>query len=96
MRARSTDPLTSHEAAATVKNVSATQQVILKILVKPMTDDDLVSVYNQLVLKGKAPMASPSGIRSRRHELAVLNLVRVVDSAKSWSGRRSYVWSSNV
>lgn len=93
-RARLTDPQTSHEAAESVKNISATQQAILDLLKAPMTDEELVDRYYDLVDRGAAPNASPSGIRSRRAELAKRNLV--VDSsmrARLASGRNAIIWT---
>jgi len=87
--ARSTDPLTSHEAAASVDNITETQQAILKALKRSGTDVDLVDRYRNL--KG-APRASESGIRSRRSELARLGLVKHVGTTKLASGRTAKVW----
>lgn len=88
--ARITDPQTSHEAAASVSNLSATKEAILKALVRPRTDVDLVDAYRNL--KG-APMASEAGIRSRRADLVRAGLI--VDSGervKLATGRRAIVW----
>lgn len=89
--ARKTDPTTSHEAAASVDNLTATKQAILKALNHPRTDVDLISAYHNL--KG-APVASESGIRSRRAELVTAGLV--VDTGariKLPSGRHAIVWA---
>lgn len=88
--ARKTDPTTSHMAAASVQDITATQEYILKALKRPATDVDLVERYNNLKT---APRASESGIRSRRAELVALGLVkdsglRVVLA----SGRKAIVW----
>lgn len=88
--ARMTDPTTSWEAAGSVSNISETQLHILKALVRPGTDLDILGRYRNL--KG-APMASESGIRSRRAELVALGLVK--DSGarqKLPSGRNAIVW----
>lgn len=88
--ARTTDPQTSHEAAASVNNLTATKEAILKALVRPRTDVDLVDAYRNL--KG-APTASESGIRSRRAELVAAGLI--VDSGartKLPSGRSAIIW----
>jgi hypothetical protein len=92
--ARLTDPQTSHEAAASVKNITATQSAILDLLRFPMNDEELVNAYYDRVNRGWAPNASPSGIRSRRAELADRGLV--VDSlmrARLVSGRQAIVWT---
>jgi len=91
--ARITDPQTSHEAAASVLNLSATKQAILDLLKFPATDEELVNRYQSLARMGQAPTASPSGIRSRRAELVRLGLVKEVGFAKSASGRKATVWS---
>lgn len=91
--ARVTDPSTSHEAAATVRNISATHTAILDLLKAPMTDEELVNAYYDRVDRGQAPNASPSGIRSRRAELVKRGLV--VDSlmrARLASGRQAIIW----
>lgn len=88
--ARKTDPTTSHMAAASVQDITATQEYILKALKRPATDVDLVERYNNLKT---APRASESGIRSRRAELVALGLVK--DSGarvKLQSGRHAIVW----
>ena len=89
--ARHTDPHTSHQAAASVDNLSETKQAILKALTHPRTDVDLISAYNNL--KG-APRASESGIRSRRAELVVAGLVRDTGlRAVLASGRKAVLWA---
>lgn len=90
--ARRTDPHTSHEAADSVIEVTETQEAIYKLLKKPMTDQNLVTEYGKLVLSRKAPMASESGIRSRRAELVELGVVKRVGESKTWSGRKCIVW----
>jgi RNase adaptor protein for sRNA GlmZ degradation len=91
-KARLTDPITSHEAAESVGNLTATKQAILDLLKLPATDEELVNRYQSVVRLGLAPQASPSGIRSRRHELAEINLVKQIDYGKSAMGRKAIVW----
>lgn len=89
--ARKTDPTTSHEAAAQVADLTATKQAILKALNHPRTDVDLISAYKSL---HGAPMASESGIRTRRAELVTSGLVvDTGDRAKLPSGRNAIVWA---
>lgn len=91
--ARITDPETSHEAAASVKNISATQLAIMTILTFPATDEELIDRFYGMASAGLAPNASPSGIRSRRAELVAQGLVE--DSGerrKLSSGRSAIVW----
>lgn len=98
--ARLTDPQTSHEAAASVKDITATQNAILKLLrMMPMADEDLIHYYRQQVSMGADsydfPRASESGIRSRRAEL--VRLGRVVDTGErniTQSGRKAIIWTA--
>ena len=89
-RARATDPKTSHDAAASVDNITATQEYVLKALRKPRADVELVEAYRRFKT---APRASESGIRSRRAELVDRGLV--IDTGrrvKLDSGRYAIVW----
>lgn len=92
-RARTLDPATSHQAAASVENITETQQHILLLLAFPHTDDELVDAFYNMADANGWKQASPSGIRSRRAELVARGLV--VDTGerrKSWSGRQAIVW----
>lgn len=91
--ARTTDQQTSHEAAESVTAVTATQRAILKLLRKPMTDEQLVELYALAVNWDEAPKASASGIRSRRAELHRRGWLAPVGVAKTASGRKALVWS---
>jgi hypothetical protein len=90
-KARSSDPQTSHDAADSVKDVTATQSFIVRVLSRrARTDTQLIEAYRNYV---KAPKASDSGIRSRRSELVALGVV--ADTGKRVvlpSGRSSIVW----
>ncbi len=90
-RARNTDPVTSHEAAESVDDVTVTQEFILRVLQKkPRTDSELIEAYRNYKT---APRASESGIRSRRAELVAKGLVADTDRRDVLpSGRRSIVW----
>jgi len=58
-----------------------------------MTDEELYTSYGKAVIAGLAPMASPSGVRSRRAELVVLGLVEDTGlRRKLVSGRNAIVW----
>lgn len=90
VKARSTDPVTSHLAAESVDNVTQTQAFILRCLKRPRNDVELVNAYRAYKT---APRASESGIRSRRAELVDRGLV--IDTGrrvKLASGRYSIVW----
>ena len=89
-RARRTDPITSHDAAESVDNITATQSYVLRCLKRPRVDVELVNAYRAYKT---APRASESGIRSRRAELVDRGLV--VDTGRRVrldSGRYAIVW----
>lgn len=93
-RARNTDPVTSYEAAESVRDVTATKAYILQALKRPRNDAQLVEAYRAM---DGAPHASESGIRSRRAELVEAGMV--IDSGqrvKMPSGRSSIVWQRSV
>mgnify|MGYP000364252033 CR=1 FL=1 len=94
--ARATDPATSHQAAASVQNVTATQSAVLRLLTWPLTDEELVDQYYNLASVGGAPNASPSGIRSRRAELVARGLVQDSgERTKLSSGRQAIRWTAS-
>lgn len=91
--ARSSDPATSHLAAASLDSdkLRASQSEVLHFmrLSGPVTDEQLVRYY-----VGTVPQ-SPSGLRTRRSELVARGLVedtgqRVVLP----SGRKAIVWAA--
>lgn len=93
--ARITDPDTSHEAAESASHrITLCQRAVQTCLLAqgPMCDAELVFRYqNETTL----PKQSPSGIRSRRHELVVRGLVR--DSGRrlrTESGRSHIIWEA--
>lgn len=89
-KARRTDPITSHDAAESVDNITQTQSYVLRCLRRPRVDVELVSAYREYKT---APRASESGIRSRRAELVDRGLV--VDTGRRVrleSGRYAIVW----
>lgn len=95
--ARTTDPITSHEAAASVNNLTATKRFILWLFDKfaYLTDEELYAHYCRYMAQGDAPMASISGVRSRRAELTDEGYLR--DSgrkSKTASGRSAIIWTS--
>lgn len=94
--ARKTDPETSHEAAESVRELTATQQEVLRIVkvLKRTTDVELVYQYQQMSNHFGAPRASESGIRSRRAELVKAGKIKDSgDREKLPSGRRAIVWT---
>lgn len=88
--ARRTDPVESHQAARSVKNITAVQRAILNGLRTPRTDEALY-----LYLKWVGVNVSPSGARSRRAELVTRGLVVRVGTSKTAAGRSCAVWSVN-
>jgi len=91
---RTLDPSTSHQAAASILDTRTTMRVILHILAKGNATDEVIGyVYDGLVDADRAPMASPSGLRSRRAELVDLELVEDSGDRRPLStGRRAIVW----
>jgi hypothetical protein len=94
--ARRSDPGTSHEAAASVDEISRKQAAVLRILSEgPLTDAALVSVYEARSAMEPTvyPPQSTSGIRTRRSE--VTQKQRVRDSGarvRLTTGRHAIVW----
>lgn len=88
--ARHTDPQTSHDAAASVDDVTETKQFILEALRQPRNDLDLITSFKSML---GAPPASDQSIRSRRAELVDAGLVEDSgERVKMPSGRYSIVW----
>jgi hypothetical protein len=79
-RARHTDPETSHDAAASVKELRRRQAAVWYVLDMegPLTDEELVKAY---AVRWPHFPQSPSGLRTRRAELVARGLVE-------WTGRR--------
>ena len=89
--ARSTDPTTSHDAAASARAAAPTIRAAVLAALRshgPMTDEELL---HQLHRDGVR--CSPSGARTRRAEL--VRAGQVEDSgevALTASGRRTIIW----
>ena len=93
--ARTTDPETSHAAAASVGDVRLSQAAVARVLKTfgPLTDEDLVLLYEQVRLLNHLPAQSPSGIRTRRAELVRLGLVEYTgEKGTISSGRQARKW----
>lgn len=87
--ARSTDPSTSHAAAASVQVRRSQEQVLGLLRVGPATDQALAARAMAHGIR-----ISPSGLRTRRSELAAMGLV--VDSGvrlTTDTGRKAIVWA---
>lgn len=95
--ARTSDPITSHLAAASLDGIKLTaiEKAILKILDIPMNDEDLVYAYQEAMNLGAVPHSSPSGIRTRRNHLHMKGRVKIIGVNKTASGRKARVWMSN-
>ena len=91
-KARRSDPQTSHQAAASVSDLTAAQEMVLEALrMSPMTDEEIFQALVR-VEGGRMPM-STSGARTRRSELVDAGLVE--DSGQTElteAGRRTIVW----
>ena len=88
--ARTDDPETSHQAAASIspQKMRESHEAVLALFHErgPMTDAALVECYD-------GPRQSPSGLRTRRRELADVGLiVDTGERVKLESGRRAIVW----
>jgi hypothetical protein len=96
-RARTSDPTTSHEAAASVKELTQKQTAVLDLFRArgPMTDEQLVLAYREAEMSSDAtPKQAPSGIRTRRNELVQRRLLARVAYRRTESGRRAIVWGA--
>lgn len=97
-RARTGDPATSHEAAASITPMELTEsrRAILNALrtYGALPDHVLVERY-QAATWDDWPQQSPSGIRSRRAELVEMGLVEAQGESTTPSGRRCIVWAAN-
>jgi hypothetical protein len=95
--ARITDPVTSHEAAATISNQASVYNAVLLVLERlgNATDEELWRRYHEERSGGLSlPTVSPSGLRSRRNELVTMGLVRDTQrTRRTSSGRRAIVWA---
>lgn len=100
-RARNTDPLTSHEAAASIgeDELRASQQAIYILFARigrgGMTDEDLVEHYMKASQYHPEiyPYQSESGIRTRRSELVRRGMVAASgERGITRSGRPCTIW----
>lgn len=97
--ARTSDPDTSHAAAASIERhgLRAAQLAVLACLRErgAMTDEMLAHHYEKMWRHRDWPQQRPSGLRTRRSELAAVGLV--FDSehrVKLASGRYGIVWAA--
>lgn len=93
--ARTTDPDTSHQAAASLPDLRPSQDAVLRILrgLIQATDPELVAAYRRAVVRGEVPPQSSSGIRTRRRELVEARRVTATSvRVRQESGRCAQVW----
>ncbi|CAB4218087.1 hypothetical protein UFOVP1608_5 [uncultured Caudovirales phage] len=94
--ARPSDPVTSHEAAASIGDLTLTQRRVLEVLERygPATDEEINRYYFHLAQVFDWNAVSPSGLRSRRAELVATGKVK--DSGErgtTKSGRSTVSWA---
>jgi hypothetical protein len=89
--ARRTDPDTSHEAAASIKDMRKQHFTVLMLLSawpEGATDEELLGYAREMGVP-----ISDSGLRTRRSELVNKGLVEFTGEKKrTLSGRRTRVW----
>jgi hypothetical protein len=96
--------MTSHEAAASVRDLTEKQQAVLAFFQHygPMTDEQLNRRYRHAEtnearhwIPGLLPSQTDSGLRTRRHELVEQGRLR--DSGRKGTtraGRASIIWET--
>jgi hypothetical protein len=92
--ARRTDPETSHEAAASVEDLTEKRRLVLTLLreIGPCTDEWLVFCYPQYFPEHRQ---SPSGIRTRRRELVDAGFARWTgEKVQGKTNRMMRVWEA--
>jgi hypothetical protein len=96
-KARTSDPDTSHLAAASITEhqVTAVQQSIIDVLhhYGAATDEQIAERHTQLRVAAGWSRVSPSGLRSRRAELVAAGIV--IDTGRrgiTSAGRATIIW----
>ncbi len=95
--ARTTDPNTSHIAAANLNHIGMkpAELLILNILTeKVMTDEELVETYQENAKYYTGLQRSPSAIRTIRVKLYRDGLIRCTGLGKSSSGNPARLWTA--
>ena len=94
-RARTTDPITSHEAAAGVDLIRS-QMLVLTFCREYMgeyfTDKGLVSTYRRVQPHTAYPPVSDSRLRTARKELVDAGLITFAGYTEPARGRRESIW----
>lgn len=95
-QARNTDPITSHEAAATITEEMfySRTEMVRRLLTIPMTDEQLVLAFEAAAFAGLCKPASPQGIRSARAVLVKDNKIEAVPDKFELTamGNKCHVW----
>lgn len=94
-RARRSDPGTSHQAAASVRQLTAKQRAVRTVLRRygSLTDEQIREKYDYEVRMAGLPVQSESGLRTRRAELVRRgDVVDTGDRRVMSTGRKAIVW----
>lgn len=94
-RARLTDPEESHDAAASVRDLTEKQGAILSCLElvgRPLTDPEIRQIYERDREAEGWPQQTESGLRTRRNELVKLGLVVRSGKKRLETGRMASAW----
>jgi hypothetical protein len=98
-RARRTDPVTSHEAAKSIKPKELTERQQAVLLVYQgegsMSDEMLLVAYRSAKWRAfKLPKQSDSGLRTRRSELSKAGLLVPMFYGLTKAGRKTRFWAT--
>lgn len=94
-RARNTDPEESHDAAASVTNLTEKQEALLACLREanwPLSDPEIADYYRDTSIEMGHPPQSESGLRTRRSELVRKGLVEAAGTTTLITGRQAKQW----
>ena len=97
--ARSTDPVTSHDAAAGLAGISDRQALVLEVLrtCGPLTDQELARIYAGRVNSHGYIGQSDSGLRTRRRELVDAGFVYDTGTKRpTVGGDQAIVWAQGA
>lgn len=99
-RARKTDPATSHRAAKRAgEKLTWAQQSVLECFQQygknGLTDPELIVAYGKgsMSAGNNWPMQTGSGVRTRRHELAMMKDSKIEAIGEVGKGRQFTVWA---
>ncbi len=100
-RSRRRDPLTSVEAAESLKphRLTANRTAVLdalRAIGRAATDEELVAYYGGRRNDNGWPAQSPSGLRSRRSELVASGMVEPAGHGITMAGNRATLWRATA